>query len=353
MPVIESKKLHERKELTFTLERNILGVPTYVLHAKSSETSDTLKHTWQNSKGVMEYSFCRTSLAPFPQVEHARYFDSLIGLFATRWNPDGYLWFSIAEILRFSGKNPKNGGARKAVLEAIRRYQFCQASWQQSWNGGLSTWVSSFIPESDIWDNDTGDLKRNPRNSRHKEQLHKITFCKHVVTSLKDSHVRVFLTKSLKELKADSYAVYRYFYGFSDKSKVNRKLDSLMTIFPWNGRKSRFQPWLEKRLEECFQKGFIDEYEFKDDRVFVKCKSLREYKDSAPVIEIKNKRKSKKTTIKKILTSNMTDEALLQEYFSRKQAGQIKPEHAETIDMMIAKGQKDLTVLLLRNQLAL
>ena len=353
MPVVESNKLVERRELAFTLERNVLGVPTYVLHSKANEKTDILYHSWVNDKGLMEYSFCKTAKSPFPQVEHARYFDALIGIFAKRWRADGFLWFSIAEVLRFAGKSSRNGGTRQAVLEAIRRYQFCQASWEQSWNGGVTTWVGSFIPESDIWDAETGELKRNPRNSRKKEQLHRITFCEHVVNSLRDNHTRVFLTDSLKQLKADSYGVYRYFYGFSDRSKVNRKLDNLMNIFPWTGRKSRFQPWLEKRLEECYEKGFVEEYEFKDERVFVKCKSLKEYKDSAPVIEIK--RRAKKTTqtkTKKISTAKLTPEALIEEYYRRKQLGEIKPEHAEVIDMMISSGQQELTISLLKTHLA-
>ena len=343
----------ERRDMTFTLERNVLGVPTYVLNPKSCEKISVLEHSWKNDRGIMLYTFERSIKAPLPLMEHARYFDALIGLFANRWNEEGNLWFSMAEVLRFAGKKANNEGAKKAIKEAIKRYQFCKASWEQSWNGCETTWVSSFIPESDIWDEQTGELKRNPRNSRKKEALHRIKFNEYVVKSLNESHTRVFLTDSLKSLKPDAYAVYRYFYGFSDRSKVNRKLDNLMSIFPWTGRKSRFQPWLEKRLEECYEKGFLEEYEFKDERVFVKCKSLKEYKDSAPIIEFKQRpKRTKPTRVQKVSTLKMTPEALLEEYYRRKQSGEIKPEHAEVIDMMISSGQKDLTISLLKTHLA-
>ena len=338
--------------MTFTLERNVLGVPTFVLNPKSAEKLEALTHTWTNDRGLMEFTYSKSPKTPFPLVEHARYFDALIGLFSDRWNPEGYLFFSVAEVLRFAGKGSNNGGNRKAVLEAIRRYQFCQASWEQSWKGGKTTWVGSLIPESDIWNFSTGELKRNPRNSRTKESLHKIRFNEHIVNSLKDSNTRVFMTESIKSLKPDSYAVYRYFYGFSDQSKIRRKIEKLDTVFPWTGRKSRFQPWLEKRLEECFQKGFLEGYELKDGYVSVKCKSLKEYKDNAPVIEIKQRaKKTTRTKTKKVSTTKMTPEALLEEYYRRKQLGDIKPEHADIIDMMISSGQQDLTVSLLRNHL--
>ena len=354
MPVFESDKMRERRDLTFTLERNILGVPTFVLHSKACEKFQVLKHTWTNSRGLMKYQFERTSQAPLPQMEHAKYFDALVGLFATRWNPEGNLWFSIAEVLRFAGKNPNNEGAKRAVRETIRRYQFCQASWVQSWDGQESTWVAPYIPESDIWDEVTGELKRNPRNSRKKTALHRIRFNEYVVRSLKDSRTRVFLTESLQKLKPDSYAVYRYFYGFSDQSKVKRDLEDLMRVFPWSGRKTRFQPWLEARLQDGLEKGFIESYEFKEGRVEVKCKSLKEHRDSAPVIELKATEPTKKKLKRKakMKASKVTDEALLEEYYRRKQDGVLENETIQAVEMMFAAGLKDPAMAALRNRLA-
>ena len=358
MVVIESDALkNQRQMMTFSLERNVLGVPTFVLNTKSNESTDVLTHSWKNEKGILKFTFTKTPKSPFPQVEHARYFDTLIGLFATRWNPEGYLYFSVAEALRFSGKDPRSGGNRKAVLEAIRRYQFCQASWEQSWNGGNTTWVGSFIPESDIWEDSTGELKRNPRNSRRKEALHKIRFNEHIVTSLKESNTRVFLTDSIKKLKPDSYAVYRYFYSFSDISKVIRNIENLMNIFPWTGRKSRFQPWLEARLKECLEKKFIASYEFKEGRVYVKCRSLKEHKESSPVIELKPavslKKPSKRSrTTTSIKASHITDEAVLEEYYRRKQEGLLEEKTIEALDMMLAAGLKGPAIAALKNRLA-
>ena len=356
MPVVESSKLRQRLDQTFILEQNILGVPTFVLNTKSAEKLSKLEHSWKTRTGEpMRYKFMRTD-TPFPQVEHARYFDALIGLFATRWNPDGHLWFSLSEVIRFAGLNPKNRGARNSVLEAIKRYIYCHAVWEGSWKGLSKTWGNPFIIESDIWDEQTGELKRNPRSSRKKEQLHKITFNQHVVESLKASQTRVFLTDSLKSLKPDSYAVYRYFYGFSDQSKVIRYLTDLMNVFPWTGRASRFQPWLEARLKDGLEKGFVDSYDFKEGRVEVKCKSLKEHQDSAPVIElkanesIKNKKKPKGKT--KMKASKVTDEAILEEYYRRKIDGLLENNMVKAVELMLSAGLKEHAINALKDRLA-
>ena len=352
MVVIESNKLTERHEKTFTLERNILGVPTFVLNPKASKSITRLEHSWKTSRGEVHYVFFRDSETPFPQVEHARYFDSLVGKFATRWNPEGHLWFSVAEIIRFSGQKP-TPGARKAILETIRRYMYSCATFENSWNGKFQRWSNPFITSTDIWDEQTGELKRNPRSSRKKPNLHRITFNEHVVQSLKDSHTRVFLTESLRSLKPDSYAIFRYFYGFSDRSVVHRDVEDLLNIFPWTGRKSRFLPWLEARLEECVAKGFVDYFEFKDGRLFVKCKSLREKSESAAVIELKSSEtknpRTKKSKPRKALVSKLTDEAVLEEYFRRKQDGLLEDYVVQIVDMLISKGESELAIKNLKN----
>lgn len=354
MVVIESDKMLERKEKTFTLERNVLGVPTFVLNTSAANKITRLEHSWKTSQGKVEYVFFRNTAVPFPQVEHARYFDALVGTFSKRWNKEGQLWFSISEIARFSGHKP-TPGARKAILETIRRYMYSCATWENSWNGRSMRWSNPFITKTDIWDENTGELKRNPRSSRKKPNLHCITFNEHVVKSLEDAHTRVFLTESLRSLKPDSYAIFRYFYGFSDRSMVHRSIEDLLNVFPWTGRRSRFVPWLEARLKECFDKGFVEKYEFKDERLFVKCKSLREHAVSAPVIEmrsnqVKNSRtKTLKPAKKKI--QNLTDEAILEEYFRRKQDGDFDENFVSIIDVMLSKNLKEMAIKNIENYL--
>ena len=99
-----SDKMTERRDNTFTLERNILGVPTFVLNSKSATKLQNLKHSWQTSRGEVKYVFFRQSETPFPQLEHSRYFDILVGIFAKRINSEGHLWFSFAEVMRVSGQ---------------------------------------------------------------------------------------------------------------------------------------------------------------------------------------------------------------------------------------------------------
>ena len=355
MKIVGEEEFKERKDKTFTLERNILGVPTFVLNTRAATKINRLEHSWKTSQGEVRYVFFRDSETPFPQVEHARYFDALVGKFATRWNPEGHFWFSIAEIARFAGKEKNISNARKAILETIRRYMYSCATFENSWNGKFQRWSNPFITSTDIWDEQTGELKRNPRSSRKKPNLHRITFNEHVVQSLKDSHTRVFLTESLRSLKPDSYAIFRYFYGFSDRSVVHRDIEDLLNIFPWTGRKSRFLPWLEARLEECVAKGFVDYFEFKDGRLFVKCKSFREKSESAAVIELKSSEtknpRTKKTKPRKALVSKLTNEAVLEEYYRRKQDGLLEDYVVTIVDMLLCRGETEVAIKNLKNHL--
>ena len=353
MTVCENNRLDDRWEKTFILERNVLGVPTFVLNSRAATKLTRLEHSWKTIQGQVDYVFFRNSAVPFPLIEHARYFDALVALFATRPHQGGHLWFSLSEIARFAGKTSRPDNLRKPVLETIRRYMHSCAVWENSWRGFQERWSNPFIVSSDIWDEQTEELKRNPRSSRKKENLHRITFNEHVVKSIQDSHTRIFLTETLRTLKPDSYAIFRYFYGFSDRSEVHRSLDDLLSVFPWTGRKSRFLPWLEARLEECFKHGFIEHYEFKNGRLFVKCKSFKDRGQNADVINLESNLvtnpRSKSTKPKKAKASKLTGEAILEEYYRRKQDGLLEDYVIQIVDMLIAKGDSELAIKNLKN----
>lgn len=348
--IVETNSLRKRSDSTYTLERNLLGIPTFVLSERSSKKKTVLEHCWETDAGSMRFRFLRTDITPFPLVQHARYFDALVGLFSTRWNEDGDLWFSISEVLTYAGMNARNRGARQSVLEAIKRYKYCLATWENSWKGRTSSWSSPFIISDDIWDEDQDDLKRNPRRSRGRVNLHRLRFNPHIVCSLKDKNIRVFLKESIKKLNSDSYAVYRYFFGFSDQSTVHRDLDTLQTVFPWSGRKSRFETWLTDRLNECFEKGFLSSFEIKDNRVFVTCKSMSDIKDNVIQLEVSDFKKKKPKSIA-LKRTQASDESILEEYFRRKTNGDVPSELALVVDSLISKNMTKYAVDCLRNRL--
>jgi hypothetical protein len=360
---------------SYGLNRNVLGVPTFALHSKSATKLMKLEYNWQTKEGLFEFEFRRIDPdIPFPIPQHALYFDLLVALFAEQWNEGGDLYFTIASVLKNAGKDP-DGRARDAVIETIKRYMFCNASWENSWNGRQRTWSNPLINACNIWDGDgnirTGKLGRNPRNCKDRDDLHSLTFCKQIVDSLNDGYNRIFYTQAINgKLKPDSYAVYRYFYGFSDQSEVHRSLEHLMQVFPWTGRESRFKPWLESRLSECLDNGFIQNYKFKDDRVFVKCKNLKELTSKETItLDLEHdtnvsgyrwkknqdgsmkKRKQKitkgsgATTAKRFNADDLTDEAVLEEYLSRKEKGLYAQKSVEVLDMLI-EDSKDIKALI-------
>ena len=244
---------------TIGFERNILGVPMCVLHPKAARSIDKLHCTWPLKGGrFASYTFMRPSDGAFPLTQHALYLDCLLASFAANFNLDGILYYRRSDILRLAGK-AHNSSAADSLDEAVLRFRRCNMEWKLAWIGSTEDWSGPIIVYSNLWD----DLKtpRNPRNShspigegksrKEQEKWHSVKFNDFVVKALDNSRTRIFLTEVLRsEISHDAFCVYRYFYGFSDTSEINRTYEQLRSVFPWTGRQNRFTGWLNKNLEE-------------------------------------------------------------------------------------------------------
>ena len=232
---------------TVGLERNLLGVPIFVLNTKAARSLSQLVYSWPLKGGKnATFIFSRTGDNPFPQSQHAMYLDILLAMFAVNFREDGVLYFRISDVLRAAGKDPRSQGAKEAVIAAIHRYRLCHMDWNFAWMGRGEAWSGSIIEHSNLWDEDdkghlnprNGRSNRNPRNNHDKEKWHTVRFHPYIVESIRDGHTRIILASVMGSgIKHDAFCVYRYFYGFSDRSEVKRSILHLMTAFPWTGQK--------------------------------------------------------------------------------------------------------------------
>lgn len=273
-----------RSELpqTATLERNLLGVPTFVLHAKAAVSVEELRYEWSLADTKALFIFSRHREAPFPLPIHTMYLDILLAMFANNFDTSGWLRFRFSDLLRNAGKDPRCGGdSLKAAQEAIRRYFLCTAEWRYAWKGGAQSWRGPIIQSEDVWNlTRTGpQLKRNPRRSEASEGWHRIQLHPHVVESIGGSYTRVFWKEALSgKLSPAAYSVYRYFYSFNDRTAIKRSMRSIQQAFPWQGRPDRFRKWLGTQLEELHLSGFVEGYEVAKSYTVVKCAPLEDVK---------------------------------------------------------------------------
>lgn len=275
---VRTGKYRPHLSSTIALERNLLGVPTSVLHAKSAKLKKIV-HEWYPSPDVKAlFVFSRPDDSPLPLPLHAMYLDILLAMFANNFNAEGWLQFRFSDLLRNAGKHPANGGdSLKAAQEAIRRYFHCQAQWHYSWKGEAQSWSGPFIIAEDIWTATSHGIriKRNPRRSAASDGWHRIRFHPHVVESIGGGFTRVFWRGALEgRLSPTAYSVYRHFYGFSDRSDVRRSLDLLRSAFVWQSRPDRFRKWLEERLLELKAAGYVEGFEVDRAHAVVKCTPL-------------------------------------------------------------------------------
>lgn len=365
---------------TAGMERNLLCVPLFVLHAKSARALQQLKYSWPlKGKGdeIGYYTLSRTGDNPFPLTQHALYLDILLAMFAVSFRKDGVLYFRISDVLRAAGKNPDSHGAREAVVEAIRRYMTCHVMWELCWHGHTQSWAGAIISASNLWEEGgnpvTGRSQRNPRNSRAKDQWHMVKFHEYVVDSIRDGNTRIILTSIMGSgIPHDAFCVYRYFYGFSDRTEVRRWFDQLMQAFPWTSQKNRFPIWLEKQLKQLLARDLIDYYRMAEEWVAVKCKPIEELQKhqkampppgtvevvhedvpdrARPVNEPPQPRQSAARGKRKTTVANLTDEALLAHYFALRDASKLEPHIVEMVDELIAKRLRDIYVPALRSYL--
>ena len=378
---------------TIGFERNILGVPMCVLNPKAARSIAKLYYTWPLKGGrFASYTFMRPSDGAFPLTQHALYLDCLLASFAANFRDDGILYYRRSDILRLAGKAPNNAGARASLDEAVLRFRRCNMEWKLAWVGSTEDWSGPIIVYSNLFD----DLEtpRNPRNfhspvgegknRKEQEKWHSVKFNEVVVKALADSRTRIFLTEILRSgISHDAFCVYRYFYGFSDTTEITRSYEQLRFVFPWTGQKNRFTGWLNKKLEELCTMGLLAYYKPIANSVIVKCHNIKDLKKSlkgkdpiiltgktrvdeglkpardncqrnyiAPSSPTKNtteKTQPAKTKIIKATKLKLADDTLLQHYFDLKAAGKVSEHVAETIDLCLAKGSREVYLPAIRN----
>ncbi len=347
------------------LEKNVLGVPIFVLHAKTASTQHELVYEWRTRDNRdAKFKFVRDPNVPFPQSQHVVYFDVLLAMFANNFREDGYVYFRVSDVLRYVGKS-RTSGSYDAVKETIYRYAYCTAHWLESWvtargEAKGENWHGPLIIVDDIWvekkrdGDDDLKLKKNPRNARKVADWHRIRFHPEIVNSIKNGFTKIFLTKVLGlGVRADALCVYRYFYGFSDSSEIRRSIEHLMSAFAWQGgRASRFEAWLRTQLDELVAHDLVEAFEIENEWVTVQCVGLKALRDNLlpPPLSAPTSRRRKAAT--KRAAPEPSDQALVEHYFSLKAAGKVERHVAETIDVCLAKGSKEVYIPALKSYFA-
>jgi hypothetical protein len=347
------------------LEKNVLGVPIFVLNSKTASSQHELVYEWRTRDDRdAKFKFVRDPNVPFPQSQHVVYFDALLAMFANNFREDGYVYFRVSDVLRYVGKS-RTSGSYEAVKETIYRYAYCTAHWHESWvtargEAKGENWHGPLIIVDDIWVEKTHEvtddlrLKKNPRNARKAENWHRIRFHPEIVNSIKNGFTKIFLTKVLGlGVSADAQCVYRYFYGFSDSSEIRRSVEHLMSAFAWQGgRAARFEAWLRTQLNELVAHDLVDVFEIENEWVTVRCVGLKALRDNLlPPPSSAPAPKRRKAATKRA-APEPSDQALVEHYFNLKAAGKVEQSVAETIDVCLAKGSKDVYIPVLKSYFA-
>lgn len=344
--------VYEGDELALVTEmREVVGIhqsllksPTFVLSDVATKKVQRLVARVNNG----EFNFVSV-MTPLPTAKHSIYFDVLCGLFASNWNDKGILNFTFSGVLRDAGKSP-NSRSRIVVAETIRRYMGCHANWEcfYAQDKGDSNWAGSLIVESSIFDSE-GRLKTRRARNVSKEDQHWIRLHHKIVEALDprlEPKTRLFQSEVFKlGLTQSEQIVYRYFHGHWDTKEIwksiYKKHEGLIDIFKWISPQHKFLPWLIKALEGLKKRKLIESYRLNENKsaVCVKCANINENKqkitlvsDSDPYAPEKLKRVGATRNI-----SSLSNEAIIEEYLTRKAANKVPSDMTVPIDMMLAR----------------
>jgi len=345
-------KITTELPVTVGISQDLLNAPLFVLNPKSASLTNILVVKWKEEKTIngrvqtikRKFSYIRSTAEPFPTVSHAIYLDILLCLFAKNWSEDGILYFRYTDILIAAGKSIKSSAT--PIQITIQRYRRHQTEWESiDEDGRIDNINYPIIRASSILDSDgqiiKGKKAKNPRRANSQDNWHTVTFDQEIVKALdpKKEQKRFLLTKAFKILKADSFCVYRYYYGFPDtridtvtgkKQPVHhfRSLEQLHKIFNWTGQKNRFKPWLEARFAELLKHNLIDKpFWTSETSVKIRCKNHTEVTEKKQLIE--------SPTQGVINLNNITDETLVAEYYRYKSEGIIPQAECKGIDFLL------------------
>lgn len=342
---------------TVGVNPSLLNAPIYVLNSKSANKVDIIETSWEKTnehgeKVECHFSFNRSAKLPFPTVTHAKYLDVLLAMFAMNWKENGVLSFRYSDVLKTAGVKPYSNAA-KSLQQAILRYHHHYTEWKNCWNGKQASLVFTIIKASSIVDPDTKEIRvHNPRRSKKSENWHTIVFAPEVVSALKTENKRILLTRLFKDLNHEVFCVYRYYYGYPDffidaqgKKRPNliwRSLDELSQgVFKWTGQKNRFIHWLKEKLDTLVKMGLIYEPIYKEKAVAVRCKNLADIEDKQKVTLVSGSdpyapEKPKRVGATRNISS-LSNEAIIEEYLTRKAANKVPSDMTVPIDMMLAR----------------
>jgi hypothetical protein len=338
---------------TVGISKDLLNAPLFVLHSTAATKTNLLEVKWKEEKTIngrvqtikRKFSYIRSTAEPFPTVCHAIYLDILLCLFAKNWNEDGILYFRYKDILIAAGKSIKSSAT--PIQTTIQRYRRHQTEWESiDEDGTIDNTNYPIIRSSSILDSDgqiiKGKKAKNPRRANSQDNWHRVTFDQEIVKALdpKKEQKRFLLTKAFKILKADSFCVYRYYYGFPDtrvdkttgkKKPVYhfRSLEQLHKVFNWTGQKNRFKPWLEARFAELLKHNLIDKpFWTSETSVKIRCNNHTEVTEKKQLIQ--------SPTQGKLDLNNITEVALVSEYIRLKSEKIIPEASCIAIDMVIS-----------------
>lgn len=250
---------------TILAERNLLGVPIYVMNKNLAMKSIGFCHRWRSQTGAdASFELLRTGNYPLPTISHARILDLMIGMFANNFNDEGILRFRYEDILRLFNRSRSRGGAI-AIKEAILRYMTAACRRSERLDGRELSWSGFIIIASSM--SMTNDESKSPRNSKNPEDWNWIVFNPEIVKSIKSNDTRRLLAEIVcGDLKNEAYALYRYLCGFRDDKRLKRSYSQLATAINFADRRTnRFEVWLEKQLQVLKAKGYVSEYALYDD----------------------------------------------------------------------------------------
>ena len=341
---------------------SLLNAPIYVLHNAAAGKLDCIEVKWTQSIGGetinKSFRFIRAATDKFPTVTHAKYLDILLAMFSQNWNPEGILHFRYSDVLRIAGKAPVSR-AREAIQQTILRYHRHVTEWENCWNGRIDTLTFNIIRKSSVIDDKGHITHKSPRRSKKKDDWHTVVFDPEVVSALKDEKKRILLTDLFRELKHDTFCVYRYYYGYPDfyldkngrrqNNIIWRNIDILRNTFKWTGQRNRFSKWLNDRFDELYAMKLIDRPIWNKDGVGIHCRNLKELKDRPVILESEGV--SMNSPGRKRKLGSLTNEAVLEEFYCLKSSGKISPDISNPIELLLNNNMTDAAIGLIKSQI--
>jgi hypothetical protein len=345
-PAIALTKKERRPLLlapTSRLDMNLLAVPHYTLNASASRLK-RISYGWETQGRRLHFLCERPDDVPFPQIQHAELFYTLLAMFGQRPNDEGVANFRIIDIARNAGRTP-TAATYVTTQEMLWRYSRCTVHWHESWilarGEKPHTWHGPLIIAENVFtigENGRPVLKRNPRGDKRESQWHSIRLHPMLVASMKNQYVRVFLTETLQSDMSDTAkCVYRHFFRFSDTEAVYRSYEHLMQAFPWRSGQKRFIAWLTAQLDELKSCGAVERHQALADGILVKCMPIKD-------LQLANARKRARSgaTAKELRTvmgiEQASDDEVIRRFLTLKDQGRLIDNIVETVSAMLVAG---------------